>query len=73
MFINNQRVNIKAAIHSISGYSAHADQAGLIRFVTKMKSPSSIIKLLNDDKSTKQALKGKLVALLPQTEIHIHH
>lgn len=37
VFVNNQRIDINAVIHTISGYSAHADQAGLIRFVTKMK------------------------------------
>lgn len=71
VFINNQRVNIKAAIHSISGYSAHADQAGLIRFATKMKSPPSMIKLVHGEEYAKQALRNKLAPLLPKTEIQI--
>ena len=69
--INNQRVDINAGIHTISGYSAHADQAGLIRFATKMKSSPSIIKLVHGDKSAKQVLKEKLMALLPKTEVKI--
>jgi len=69
--INNQSVDINAGIHTISGYSAHADQAGLIRFATKMKSSPSIIKLVHGDKSAKQALKERLMALLPKTEVKI--
>ena len=71
VFINNQRVNIKAAIHSISGYSAHADQADLTRFATKMKSPPSVIKLVHGEEYAKQALRNKLAPLLPNTEIQI--
>ena len=69
VFVNNQRININAAIHTISGYSAHADQAGLIRFATKMKSLPSVIKLVHGDEYATQSLRNKLAPLLPKTEI----
>jgi len=59
VLINNTRVNINAKIHTISGYSAHADQAGLIKFVTGMRKKPSHIKLVHGDDKAKQALAQK--------------
>lgn len=42
VFINNTHININAKIHTISGYSAHADQTGLIKFVTGMRKNPAI-------------------------------
>ena len=33
VFIDGKRIDLKAKVHTISGYSAHADQKGLINFV----------------------------------------
>ena len=55
---------IKAQIHTISGYSAHADQKGLIRFVTGMRKKPSLIKIVHGDEQAKQALAEKLKAEL---------
>jgi metallo-beta-lactamase family protein len=54
-----------------TGYSAHADQNGLIRFATKMQKPPSVIKLVHGDTPAKQTLKSKLKQLLPNTTIEI--
>ncbi|MCQ8879486.1 MBL fold metallo-hydrolase [Pseudoalteromonas shioyasakiensis] len=59
VFINNEKVYIKAKIHTISGYSAHADQKGLIRFVTGMQKKPSHIKLVHGDDRAKQLLAEK--------------
>ena len=57
---------IKAQVHTISGYSAHADQKGLIRFVTGMRKKPSLIKIVHGDEQAKQALAEKFKAELSE-------
>ncbi|MBL1385260.1 MAG: MBL fold metallo-hydrolase [Colwellia sp.] len=59
VFINNTRVTINAKVHTISGYSAHADQNGLIKFVTGMRKKPSHIKIVHGDDDAKAALANK--------------
>ena len=56
VFINNKQVTINAKIHTISGYSAHADQSGLVKFVTGMRKKPSHIKIVHGDETAKIAL-----------------
>jgi predicted metal-dependent RNase len=37
VIIDGERIKINARVHTISGYSAYADQNGLINFVQKLK------------------------------------
>ena len=60
VYINNQKVYINAAVHTISGYSAHADQTGLIKFVTGMRKKPRLIKIVHGDEQAKQTLAEKL-------------
>jgi metallo-beta-lactamase family protein len=64
LFINNEKVHIKAKIHTISGYSAHADQKGLIKFVTGMRKKPSHIKIVHGDNDAKNALAAKYKEIL---------
>ena len=64
MIINNTRITINAKIHTISGYSAHADQNGLIKFVTGMHKKPSHIKIVHGDEDAKAALANKYKAIL---------
>jgi len=64
VFINNTRVTINAKIHTISGYSAHADQNGLIKFVTGMRKKPSHIKIVHGDNDAKAALASKYKEVL---------
>lgn len=65
VFINNQRIDINAKVHTISGYSAHADQKGLVNFVKRMKIKPSVIKIVHGDNEAKVALKYKYKHLFP--------
>jgi metallo-beta-lactamase family protein len=56
------RYDIRAGVHTLSGYSAHADQADLLRFVEQMPSPPKAIRLVHGEPPAKQALAEKLVA-----------
>ena len=62
--INNSRITINAKIHTISGYSAHADQSGLIKFVTGMHKKPSCIKIVHGDDEAKNVLAKKYRSLL---------
>lgn len=67
--LDGKRYTIKAAVIRLSGYSAHADQADLIRFVRRMRKSPTDIRLIHGDTEAKQALAGKLQALLPQADV----
>ena len=64
VFINNARITINAKVHTISGYSAHADQNGLIKFVTGMRKKPSHIKIVHGDEDAKRALASKYKEVL---------
>jgi metallo-beta-lactamase family protein len=59
--LQKRRFDVRAKIHSISGYSAHADQADLIKFVTGMQQKPKNIRLVHGDLRAKEVLKQKLI------------
>lgn len=59
--LDGERITIRAAIHTLSGYSAHADQDGLVRFVTRMRHPPAEVRLIHGEASARQALAARLV------------
>jgi metallo-beta-lactamase family protein len=72
VFINNERIVINASVHTLSGYSAHADQHGLVKFVTGMRKKPSHIKIVHGDSGAKKALANKYADILgPDTKIEI--
>ncbi|MDC9524624.1 MBL fold metallo-hydrolase [Pseudoalteromonas sp. Angola-30] len=64
VFINDTRITINAQVHTISGYSAHADQNGLVKFVTGMRKKPSHIKIVHGDEDAKRALASKYKEVL---------
>lgn len=71
VYIDDTKINIKAMVHTISGYSAHADQKGLINFVKRMRHQPQHIKIVHGDNSAKKALATKYQQLLPNAKIDI--
>jgi metallo-beta-lactamase family protein len=53
---------LRAEVLVLSGYSAHADQQDLLRFVRQMKSAPRQIRLVHGDQQAKQALQLQLQA-----------
>ncbi|MCW1718684.1 MBL fold metallo-hydrolase [Pseudoalteromonas sp. A3] len=70
VFINDTRITINAQVHTISGYSAHADQNGLVNFVTGMRKKPSHIKIVHGDDNAKRTLANKYKEVLG-TEVKI--
>lgn len=58
--LDGERIDIRAAIHTLSGYSAHADQNDLVRFVTRMRHLPAEVRLIHGDNDARQALGARL-------------
>jgi metallo-beta-lactamase family protein len=54
------RTPTKAAIHRLSGYSAHADQQALCDWVKSMPEPPGEIRLVHGEPEAQKALRSKL-------------
>ena len=53
---DGQRYDIRAQVHTIGGYSAHADQRGLVSFVTRMTHWPSEVRIVHGELEAKQQL-----------------
>lgn len=71
--LDGERVEIRARIHNLSGYSAHAGQKDLINFVRKIPTAPAVIRLVHGDEDAKRELRQRLLALLPDTQVEIPH
>lgn len=58
--IEHKRYVIHAKVHTIGGYSAHADQQNLINFVKRIRHKPKEIRLVHGDIEAKTALQKKL-------------
>jgi metallo-beta-lactamase family protein len=58
--IDGERITIRAGIHSLSGYSAHADQNDLARFITRMRHLPTEVRLIHGDDAARHALAERL-------------
>jgi len=62
---------IKAGIHTLSGYSAHADQTNLLNFVKRMRNKPQQIRIVHGDNEARQALQKKFQAAYPDIDVMI--
>lgn len=58
--LDGDRYTVRAGIERIGGYSAHADQAGLVRFVTGMRGWPTEVRIVHGDEQAKATLAGHL-------------
>jgi metallo-beta-lactamase family protein len=63
--LDRTRYPIRASVHRLSSYSAHADQAGLLRFVTRMRHKPTHIHLVHGESTAQTALAEVLTQALP--------
>jgi metallo-beta-lactamase family protein len=69
--LDGQRYDIRANVHTISGYSAHADQKDLVNFVKRMHHKPTQVRIVHGDDRAKRSLQQKLKKLLPVAEVMI--
>lgn len=61
--LDGQNYVIRADVHSISGYSAHADQSNLLDFVRNMQQPPGEVVLVHGEEEPKAALAKEISKL----------
>ena len=69
--LDGERYDIRARIHSVGGYSAHAGQSDLLRFVGGIPCKPKEIRMVHGDAGAKEALKVELQALAPESKVLI--
>ncbi len=69
--LDKKRYDIKAGIHTISGYSAHADQNNLVNFVKRIRHKPKEVYLVHGDTDAKGVLKNILNELSADIQVHI--
>ncbi|NLY59870.1 MAG: MBL fold metallo-hydrolase [Gammaproteobacteria bacterium] len=69
--LDGERFDIKAGITTLGGYSAHADQAGLVSFVTRMRHWPEEVRLIHGEQTAKQALAEALRARAVEKQRHM--
>jgi len=58
--LGGERVDIRAGIHTLSGYSAHADRDDLTRFVTRMRHLPEEVRLVHGEDAVRAAFARHL-------------
>ncbi|WP_372865632.1 MBL fold metallo-hydrolase RNA specificity domain-containing protein, partial [Spongiibacter sp.] len=69
--IDGERYKIGAKINTIGGYSAHADQKGLLGFVTRMRNWPSQVRIVHGETGAKHELGERLKALYKQAQCNL--
>jgi len=60
VYLDGEKIEIHAAVFTLSGYSAHADQQGLVEFVDGMATKPREVRLVHGDEQARRELGGKL-------------
>ena len=58
--IHGQNIRLRATVHTLTGYSAHADQQGLLDWVAAMPQRPGAIKLIHGEAEAQASLGDKL-------------
>ena len=60
---DGKRYDIRARVHQVGGYSAHAGQSDLIRFITSIPGKPSEIRIVHGDNDAKETFRECLIDL----------
>ncbi len=61
--LDGERYDIRAQVHEVGGYSAHAGQGDLLRFVGGIADAPSEIRIVHGDRGARRALKNRFQGL----------
>jgi len=67
--LEGKKYDINAEVHTISGYSAHADQRNLVNFIKRMRHKSNDIRLVHGDAEAKASLAAVIKGQLPISSV----
>jgi metallo-beta-lactamase family protein len=54
--IDGEQLDLRAKVHRLTGYSAHADQKGLVEWVKEMGEMPGEVRLVHGEKEGKEGL-----------------
>jgi metallo-beta-lactamase family protein len=60
--LDGERIAIRARIHTLAGYSAHADRDDLTRFITRMRNLPRIVRLVHGERAVRESFAVHLRA-----------
>lgn len=69
--LDGQRIDIRAGIHTLGGFSAHADRRNLLDFIGRMRFPPRQVRLVHGDAAAKQSLAEELRRRHPGMDVVI--
>ncbi len=69
--LDGERYDIRARIHQVGGYSAHAGQSDLLRFVEGIPGAPSEIRVVHGDHDAKAEFQVRLQRVLPGSQVLI--
>jgi len=69
VMLDGEKYLINAGVHTISGYSAHADQTNLLNFIRRMRYRPEKVVVVHGDEEAKQALAEKLLPVVKEVVI----
>ena len=69
--LDGDRYDIRARIHQVGGYSAHAGQSDLLRFVEGIPGAPTEIRVVHGDEDAKAAFQVRLQRVLPGSQVLI--
>ncbi|MGH1373394.1 MAG: MBL fold metallo-hydrolase RNA specificity domain-containing protein [Cellvibrionaceae bacterium] len=69
VLLDDERFELRAQVHSISGYSAHADQRDLLNFIRRMRKPPKQVRVVHGDDRAKRAFAEEVRKVLPLGEV----
>jgi len=67
--LDGRRIDIRAGIHTLGGYSAHADQKDLLNFIGRMRVKPRQVRLVHGDEGVKETLARLLRERHPGMEV----
>lgn len=71
VFLDGERCSIRARVHTLAGYSAHADRNNLLNFVKRMRKRPQEIRIVHGDDDAKLELRDGLLEITPAAKIII--
>jgi metallo-beta-lactamase family protein len=67
--LDDRHIDIRAGVHTLGGYSAHADQKNLLDFIGRMHTKPRQVRLVHGDDDAKRTLAGLLWQGHPGLEV----
>ncbi len=70
--IGKQEIAVKAAIHTLGGFSAHAGRSQLLHWAKQFKQTGSSVQLIHGDAEAKTSLRDALISQGQDAQIPLH-